>query len=315
MQRYAQATREGTVSARIRLDPRRRVARRFGRLGAVLGLTLAVAAASLTGLGYLRAAGAVSEAAPPRPTPAVALDAGLEHATPQARAWLRQSFPSLSSGRAVLVLGRERRVIPYRALGRDYDVLAMLGEVLVGRGRWQQDLSLPLAGLFRRHALEKRVRFDGAAVRKAAAAAAASLLIPARDASIRLSNDASRLVVKPAAAGREVDTNDLIGALLRAIDSTDPRDVTIRLRARPVPPRVSSAQVRAVVARGERVAQRMAGDGLRLVGTPTPLVVTPATVRSWIRFVRQKDGSYLPLTSRTQVQSWLAGLARRLDVA
>ena len=87
MQRYAQARREGTVSARVRFDRRRRVPRHLGIGGAVLGFILAATAGSVTGLGYLRAAGAASDSpAVPQPTPAVASDPGVEHPTPRARA-------------------------------------------------------------------------------------------------------------------------------------------------------------------------------------------------------------------------------------
>ena len=192
----------------------------------------------------------------------------------------------------------------------------MLGEVLLGRERvWQQDPLAALGALLGPRAVEKRVRIDRSAVEKAAAAAAASLRIPPRDATIGFARDGSRLVIRPALPGREVDSKSLTAAVLRAIDSTSPRDVTIRLRARPVPPRVSTAEVRSVVARAEGVAQRMARGGLRLLAPEATVGVTPATVRSWIRFVKQRDGSYLPVTSRPEVKSWLNALARRLNVA
>jgi vancomycin resistance protein YoaR len=324
MPRYAQARREGTVSARFRLDGRRRVPRRFGRWGVMLGFTLAAAAASLGGLGYLRAAGAASDQpAGPSPAPRVASASGVSHPTPRARAWLRETFPSLSAGRVVLVLGSERRVLAYRSLGRDYDVPAILGQVpaalagaLVERSpEWQQGPLAALRALLGPAGVEKRVRYEPAAVERAAAGAAASLRVRPRDAAIGLSADGSRLVVKPASPGREVDTRSAIDSIVRAIHSISPRDVTVRLHARRVPPRVSTAQVRSVVGRAERDAQKMARGGLELVGAPTAVYVTPGTIRSWMTFVRQRDGSYLPVTRRGAVERWLKGLARRLDVA
>ena len=182
---------------------------------------------------------------------------------PAAEQKLRASLPALDGGTLTLVADGERRRVGYGAIGRDYDLSAMVAEAFaVGRtGEPMLALVDELRSIRSGTAIGPRVEYDRAALELLVAQAGTAFQRPATDASAVVSEDGSAITVVPGIDGRSVDVSSVVGAVDAHLASTDPADLTVTLESRAMAPAITTAEVEAAVA-GVRV---MASQPLQVV--------------------------------------------------
>jgi len=261
-------------------------ARMVGSLAVTVLLVAAVATGFLFGVAQLSAA---------QPLPGVTV-AGVpvgssERAAAEAR--LRAELPSLSAGKVVLVHGDQTETMQYSQIGRDYDYEAMLDRaVAFGRTGTPLELALDeIRALTRGHDIGVLGRYDRAAIEAAVAALAARFEVVATDASVER-GPGGAFVVVPAIGGREVDRVALTDAIVRAVATTDPADVTIDVPVSSPQPEITTQEAESATSQ----AEAMTTSGLTLT-TPdgkSAFKVSAANLRSWLAFTATADGGFRP---------------------
>ena len=261
-------------------------ARMVGSLAVTVVLVAALAVGFLFGIAQLSAA---------QPLPGVSV-AGVpvgssERATAEAR--LRAELPSLSAGKVVLVHGDQTETIPYSQIGRDYDYEVMLDQAIAfGRTGTPLEVALDeIRALTRGHDIGVASRYDRAAIGAAVAAVATRFEVVATDASVER-GPGGVFVVAPAIGGRQVDRVALTEAIVQAVATTDPADVTLDVPVSSPEPAITTPKAESA----KSLAESMTASGLALT-TPdgkTTFKVPAATLRSWVAFTATSDGGYRP---------------------
>jgi vancomycin resistance protein YoaR len=212
---------------------------------------------------------------------------------PAAEARLRAELPSLSSGKVVLEAAGQTETIPYAQIGRDYDYDAMLEQaVAFGRTGAPHEVALDeIRALLRGHDIAVQARYDRAAIEVAVAALAPRFEEIPTDATVSVGAD-GRFVITPGSAGTRVDRAALVEAIVRAIATTDPGDVTLEVPQTAVEPEIGTAEAEAAGSQ----AQAATASGLSLT-TPdgkSTFTVSAANLRRWIAFSATADGGFRP---------------------
>jgi vancomycin resistance protein YoaR len=318
--------------------PKRRArARRSGWRRALAAFLVTLTAAQLLGLAGLYGFAAAYEG---RVLPNVSVAgislAGLDRAA--AETALRRQLPRLSSGTLTLQLGKTKpvvarrevlreydtvrvdpntRVISFADLGRDYDMTWMLNQAFaVGHSGSQPGRSMDgLRSLMNPTDVETRATFDPDLVARKLADVAAALRVEPKDARLALSKDSSRFYLARSVEGREIDLADATAQVLRAIGSTSPANVAVELRAVPIVPATTTAAAQAVLAQAQALASRIGASDLRLVGAGRQFRIPAATIRRWVRFAKQPDGSYSAGVSRSLLEAEINKIGRQLYIA
>jgi vancomycin resistance protein YoaR len=175
---------------------------------------------------------------------------------------LSQELPSLSSGALTVRLADESLSVPFRQIGRGYELDAMLDSALaIGR-----DGNPLAAGVERLQSLARGASLpvvvhahDDGAIEAVVAEVASRFTRLASSASVTLDGD--RFVVTPAQAGRRVDLAALRGQLLAAVASDTPGDLALTPPTAVIAPGVTTAAASAAA----RAAEQMSSAGLTLL--------------------------------------------------
>ena len=230
----------------------------------------------------------------------------------QATALLRRDLPPLAAGTLTLDGPDGGHIVGYAQLGRDYDIQAMLGSALqIGRaGDPLQRAMVEVQTLTAGASVPPLVTYDTAAVDRLVQSTAASLDLPARDASVRLAPSGA-FEVAPAATGRSVQTAVLRQEIESALSTTLPRDATIGVPLATVPPTLSTAAADAAQA----AATRATSGDLTLTASTLKFTVPASTLRNWVAFQAGPNGTYSPTFLTAATRSLLESLAGRVNRA
>ena len=226
-----------------------------------------------------------------------------------AAAAIEAAFP-WADGRVILRTPDGDRAIPFSAIGRRVDVEALV-DAAMASGR---EPALPdrLAAQLRQAAdgttLEPTASFDAGALADRVRALVATLALQPVDATIAMGPDG--VVVTGARPGRAVDAGPVVDAATAAVrDAGAAREVVVDVPATVVEPARSDA----AVARARIRAKRIVGD-VSVTFKAKAWTIKAATVRSWLSFAWQPDGSVDPVIDQGGMAATLAKPAKTLLV-
>jgi vancomycin resistance protein YoaR len=285
-------------------------ARRFGWGEALFGFFLTVLAIAVLAVAFVFGLG---QAFASRAMPGVAVGgvsiAGLDRGAAEAR--LRAELPSLSAGRLTLALDGRETVIPYADARRDYDMLPMLNDAFsAGREGNAVEQGLDrLASLVRGTAVSPRVRYDVDAIRAAVSAAAAAVGRPAVDAAVKYRGATDDFVVTQSADGRAVDEAAAQAAVAEELASVSADSSSVSVSAQRVEPEVTTADALAAKA----AAEAMTATKLTLTAEEDKFDVKPATLRRWLTFQLNGDGTYGAAAEPARVSRTVKAFAADVD--
>lgn len=235
--------------------------------------------------------------------------AGLDRAAAEAR--LQTELPPIDRGTLTLRIGDESRVLTYRALGRRYDLSAMLDAAFdVGRGGSLVDQALDeVRALTRGTSVAPVATYDRQAVAGLLSTTVGALEVPARSAQVVLAAGTSTFSVLPAVVGRTLDLPAVRAEVDGRLSGSDPADLTIDLRSRPVVPLVTTPVAEAAAAQAAALAARP----LQLRLGPDTYPATAETLASWLTLSTRPDGSLTVAFDGQRIAAGLADLAGRTD--
>ncbi|MGI8704055.1 MAG: VanW family protein, partial [Candidatus Limnocylindrales bacterium] len=279
---------------------------------ALFGFAITIAAALLFMLAF---ALGLARAHDGRFMPGVAVAgvsvAGLDRG--QAETQIREELPALSSGRISLAVEDSRTTVPYAQLARDYDMDSML-DAAYAFGRRGNDVAQTLdqlRGLLYGASVGTAVRYEPAAVDGVVADVAARYDRDPRDATMALNADGRSFAAAAGMEGRRVDQAALRRAIVQVVDTTDPADASVQLRAQPIEPAITTAEAEAAVAEAKTLTARP----LTLKAEDDKLTIDRETLRRWILFDVEPEGSVRPVFVTSRVRTALEGLAPQVERA
>ena len=198
---------------------------------------------------------------------------------------LTDALPSVSTGRATIVVAGERQAVTYAELGRRYQVEEM-ADAAIGVGRSENPLADGIArlrSLAHPATLPVLVHaFDADALDAAAADVAAESTFAEVDAAV--TRDGTTFTVSPSSAGQTLEADAVASALAAALDSTSPDDVTVELSPTIIEPAVTTAaaETAAQAARDTAVALTLEIPGA--AADETAPTLSAETIASWLSF-------------------------------
>lgn len=225
---------------------------------------------------------------------------GLDRASAAVR--LREQLPSLSAGHLSVRFGSVDARIEYAAIGRDYDLEAMLDEAFgVGRsGDMLDQAAQQLRVALRGATIDSRVKWNEAELEQRLQTLATTSDRAPVDATI--TREAGRFVVHPSASGTLVDVQAAWQQALVAVGSLSSADAQITVDPVVVPPTVTTAQAQLAVDRAERVA----AIDLTLSGEGVTQTIAADTIRGWVRLEEAGPGSWTLVVERMPVAQFVA---------
>jgi vancomycin resistance protein YoaR len=296
--------------------PTRRRPRRSALRRAVVSFLVTITLAQLVGFAGLYGFAAAYEG---RVFPNVSMAgiplSGLDRGKAEAR--LRSFLLPLSTGYLTLRVGADQFSIPYRDLGRDYDMKWMLNQAFaIGHSGGPPGVAEDgIRSLMSQTDLGIRATFDPNLVAQKLAEASAALRVEPANARLTLSKDSSRFYLAGAVEGRDVDLSDATARVLRVIASTSAADTTIDLLPVAIAPATTTQAAQAVLAQAQALATRIGASDLKLTGAGREFRIPAATIRRWIRFAKQPDGSYTTKINRPLLQAEVDRIAKQLYIA
>ena len=236
--------------------------------------------------------------------------AGLDRAA--ARERLVERLPSVSSGEAVIVADGTERVVEFGALGRAYDLEAML-DAAFGAGR---DAGPVADGIERLRSLVHPTRvdvvvrpFDEDRLQRAAAQVAASVTTHPVQAYV----DRITFDVHPSSPGRVLEADAVRDALATSLATTSPADVQLTLTTTVVEPVIVTAEAEAAAEAARATAVDLT---LTIPGAPVdadPITLAADRIAAWIRFGPAEGADYAMHVDGAAVATAVAGLAGDVD--
>ena len=233
--------------------------------------------------------------------------AGLDRAA--AHQLLMSTLAGYGAGSVVVTAGGRSVVIHDGDLGRSADVGAILDQAFaVGRyGDAMGNAADGVRSLVRGTDVAPLVTLDPAAVARAVSAAAATLGVPAVDATA--TTTPTGFTTTTAAGGLAIDQASLADMIARRLaDPAAPDRLELTVPLVPVDAAVSDATVSAAVS----AATLMVGDVTLAGGTET-WTIPASTMRGWITFASTSDGRYAPVVAQDAAVPALTELAKKID--
>jgi vancomycin resistance protein YoaR len=124
---------------------------------------------------------------------------------------------------------------------------------------------------------------------------------------------AGGFTVTPAVEGQQVERASLTEAIVRAIATPDPADVTIEVPVSPLEPLISTAE--AVAAKAQAEAMTASGLTLKTPDGKSTFRINPATLRSWVAFAATAEGGYRPTVATAAARAALEKYAPKVEKA
>lgn len=235
--------------------------------------------------------------------------AGLDRA--QAETVLRESLPALGSGQLTVRLGDEQALIPYSAIGRDYNIGLMLDQAFaLGRdggmlAQSQEQLRILTQGV----SIEPSLSWNSQELASRVAEVASAAQVAPVDARIVRRN--GHFTVVPAAAGQSVDVERGIELATQAINNLSAADTTVAIEGVAVPPAVSTE---AATVAAERI-ERVAASSLSVSGGGGSAVIEADRILGWVQLLETGSGTWEAVIAREPIAEFVQHYALEVDVA
>ena len=213
-----------------------------------------------------------------------------------------EAADAYATGQVVLRTPDGDRTIPFADIGRHVDVDAIVDAAMAsGREAPLPDrLSVQLRQAMDGASIPTAAVFDEAALDAAVRAAVSPLARTPVDATIAMGTDG--VVMTVSAPGRSVDPAPVSAAAVEAVrDAGSATEVVIDVPTTVIEPARSSEAAAAAVER----AHRIIGD-VRVTYQQKTWKIKAATIRSWISFAWQPDGSVAPVIDTSGIAATLA---------
>jgi vancomycin resistance protein YoaR len=235
----------------------------------------------------------------------------------QAEARLRSLLLPLSTGYLTLRVGEHQFSIPYRDLGRDYDMTWTLNQAFaIGHTGGPPAMAGDgIRSLMNPTDLGIRATFDPVKVAQKLAEATASLRIEPTSARLTLSKDGSKFRLASATEGRDIDLTAATARVLAVVGSTSAADATVDLVPVAITPATTTEAAQAVLSQAQALATRIGASDLKLTGAGREFKIPAATIRRWIRFTKQPDGSYTTKIQKAMLTAEVARIAKQVYIA
>ena len=227
----------------------------------------------------------------------------------EATARLESSFASFREGRAVLTSGDVDMVIDYADVNRRADIAGLVTEAMaVGRsGTTVERIILDARTAIRGVNIVPRVLFDKARLARHVHALAARFNVSPQSASVSLTEQG--FVVAEGAAGKTADHVAATEALAAGLTRVDaPGEIRAALELTAIEPAITTAEATAARAAADLVALDVA-----IVEGKETWTIPAATVRSWVTFTKNRDGTYEPTVDPAKLEAHLGAVAKEID--
>jgi vancomycin resistance protein YoaR len=229
----------------------------------------------------------------------------------QAVAALQEAYAGYASGDLVVHTALGDRPIAFASFDRRADIDAMI-EAAMGVGRDGTPVDRGVAevrAVLHGVVVLPMVTLDKALLAERIDAALTPLESEPLNATIAMGDKG--IVTTAAAVGRSFDRTAVVAAALSAVDRTNaPSTVTVDAEVTQTPPATSDA----VVAAAETSADQMIGD-VTLTAGSEKWVIPADTVRGWITFPIEPNGSIAPVVDAAAVETSLADVAKKVAKA
>jgi vancomycin resistance protein YoaR len=103
--------------------------------------------------------------------------------------------------------------------------------------------------------------------------------------------------------------------VLAVVGSTSASDSTVDLIPLAITPATTTEAAQAVLAQAQALATRIGASDLKLTGAGREFKIPAATIRRWVRFATQPDGSYATKINRTMLTAEVERIAKQLYIA
>jgi len=223
---------------------------------------------------------------------------------------LRAKLPPLDAGHLTVRFADVERRVPYAAIGRDYNVGAMIDQALaIGRaGNPLQQAGEQLRLLTGGANVAPIATWSRAALERELAAVAATAERAPRDATITGTGGRYQLV--PAGAGQTVDLAGGLEQAVAAVSVPIPGDATVSIGAIHLPPAVPTSAAVAALATYDNVA----GQALVLGGGGVQVVLTTDMIRGWASLEPDAaGGSWSVALDEAAIRAHVVGLVASID--
>ena len=237
---------------------------------------------------------------------------GLSRADAQAR--LEAALPSLTTGRATVVVGTTETVVPYSDIGRGYEMGVML-DAAFGVGRDGDPVSDAVARL-RTVAVGVGLpvevhAFDPDAIDAVAATIAQNMSWPAVDASVTA--EGTTFTASPSTTGQSLDASTVRSALAAAVTTADPSDVRIELAAQELAPGITTADAEAVAVSATAVVAPLELGIPQATADDAPIALAPETLLGLFSIGTDAVGRYGIAYDEAAITAAIEALRPQID--
>jgi len=229
----------------------------------------------------------------------------------QAAAVLATAFGGYGEGRVVIQTTAGDVVVPYSEFARRADVEAMIDAAMrTGRAGNLIERAVALVRLsLSEQSLEPRLELDPTALAVKVQAAVSSLDSEPSDSQVTMGTTA--ITITPAQTGQAFDGTAAAAAALELVGRTDaPAEVVVEAAPTRILPKHGDVESLAAKA----AAERMIGDIVVTLGKKH-WTIKAATVRSWLSFETDADGTAWPVVDETAIPGSLAKAAKAVRTA
>jgi len=227
---------------------------------------------------------------------------------------LTAALPSLSAGKAMLLVGDEQTSVAFADLGRRYETQAMVDAAYgIGRdGTLLADGIARLRNLANPAALPVIVHaYDADALERVSAEIGERFTVSAVDAAVVA--DGTTFTVTPSESGTTLDPAVAQATLAAAVDTSDPADVRLELPPTIVPPSVATDAAEEVAQAARSTVQALALEVPGAADDEEALSLSPEAIASWLSFGPDYGVAYALLVDGAAVTEAVEGLAESLD--
>ncbi|MEO7294974.1 MAG: VanW family protein [Candidatus Limnocylindria bacterium] len=227
---------------------------------------------------------------------------------------LSAELPSLSTGKAVLVIGDEGATVEYADIGRRYETQVMIDAAYgIGRdGNPFSDGLTRLRNLAHPVALPVIVHaYDADALERASSQIAERFTAPAIDATVVA--DGPTFTVTPSEEGQRLDATVVQETIARAVDTTDPADVRLDLTPTVVLPAVATPDAEEVAAAARSTVETLALETPGAAEDEEARSISSETIASWLTFGSGSDGAYALHIDEAAAATAIEGLVEAVN--
>jgi vancomycin resistance protein YoaR len=224
----------------------------------------------------------------------------------EASAQLHATYDKLANGTAIIVAGSKEIRLPFSRAQRGPAIDTMVAQAMsVGRAGNAVERAIANARTAVRGVeIQPQVRYDQDALTRWVNALAGAQHQSPVDAAIARTK--TGYTVTPSVTGHRADPSSVVAALTTAFASLDaPSEIRVELPLTELQPAITTDEANAAVAAADRIAA-----DVRIVNGNDGWTIPAATIRAWISFGRDEDGSYQPKIDTAKIDKALAAAAK-----